>query len=120
MASRKLARRGSVRRRRRGRRNPGDTAVGSALAWLGGGAIVGAGFGVLTSSSKPTGALVGAEGALAVVGVAGLVVGAFSKKHRQAGFYTAGIGLGSLALLGLVTTLIPPMGTMTTTTTTTA
>lgn len=99
-----------ARRSHRGLGNPiaysGD--VPTALTWLGGGAVVGAGLGALTAANKPTGALQGAMSGVALVGVGGLVVAVFSKANRPAGFATAGIGLGGLALLGLATNLIKP------------
>jgi hypothetical protein len=85
-----------------------SSGVSTALTWLGGGAVVGAGLGALTAANKPTGALSGAMSGVALVGVGGLVVAVISKANRPAGFATAGIGLGGLALLGLATSLIKP------------
>jgi hypothetical protein len=90
---------------RRGFGNPDTSGVPTALTWLGGGAVVGAGLGALTQPNRPVGALNGAASGVALVGVGGLVVAIFDKSARPAGFATAGIGLGGLALLGLVMNL---------------
>ena len=99
-----------TRRRRTGLGNPVDSSgVPTALTWLGGGAVVGAGLGALTAPNKPVGALSGAMSGVALVGVGGLIVAVVSKPNRPAGFATAGIGLGGLAILGLVTSIAKPV-----------
>lgn len=88
-----------TRRRRRGlaRRNP-DSAIRGGLGYVGLGAGVGAGIGGLggamaTPQTVLPGALNGAVWGTAVTTVAGFVVGLVSKKNRDVGFATAGIGL---------------------------
>jgi hypothetical protein len=100
-----------ARRRRTGlaraRRNPStEDAVTSALGALTLGALVGAGAGALTQTPAATGALTGAESGVAVTGVGGLVVAIFSEKNRLTGLVTAGMGLGGLAILGVVTSIV--------------
>ncbi len=95
-------------RRNVGIGNPSSSDVATALHWLGGGAVVGAALGAITTAPITTGALNGAAGGVAIVGVGGLVVAIFDKSARPAGFATAGIGLGGLALLGLVGALVSP------------
>jgi hypothetical protein len=105
----------ALARRRRsglrgGRRNPTKTAVGTALKWLGTGALVGAAVGGIgaaagaTQASIPIGMLGGGSAGVAVTSLVGLVVGLVSPKNRDAGFVTAGVGLGSLLAVNLVTT----------------
>lgn len=90
--------------------------VSSALAWLGGAAIIGAGIGALSlPTDRARGALGGAESGLALVGIGGLVVAIFSPKSREAGLATAGIGLGGLALLGIAMSIVSPTSTTITT-----
>lgn len=97
-----------VRRRRTGLSNPniGSNDVGTAVGYLGLGALIGAGLGALTYTPRTQGALGGAATGVAVTGVGGLVVGIVSDKNRGAGIAAAGIGLGGLALLGLVGSLV--------------
>jgi hypothetical protein len=112
-AMKKLAR----RRRRTGlalaKRNPStENAVTSALGALTLGGLIGAGAGALTQTPAATGALTGAESGVAVVGVGGLVVAIFSDRSRLTGLVTAGMGLGGLALLGIITSIVQrPAGT---------
>ena len=92
-------------RRRTGLGNPtaiGSDDVGSAIGYLGLGALVGAGLGALAFVPRAQGALGGAASGVAVTGVGGLVVAIVSDKNRGAGLATAGIGLGGLVLVGLV------------------
>ena len=91
-------------RRRTGLGNPsiGSDDVGTAFGYLGLGALVGAGLGALTYVPRTQGALGGATTGVALTGVGGLVVAIVSDKNRGAGIATAGIGLGGLALLGIV------------------
>ena len=109
------------RRRRTGltryvRANPDSGAIPTAIGALTLGALVGAGAGAITQAPAATGALNGAEVGVAVTGVGGLVVAIFSAKSRMSGLATAGIGLGSLALLGLATNLLAKNAPSTTTT----
>jgi hypothetical protein len=95
----------SLARRRTGLGNPttiGSDDVGSAVGYLGLGALVGAGLGALTYTPRTQGALGGATTGVALTGVGGLVVAIASDKNRGAGLATAGIGLGGLVLVGIV------------------
>lgn len=94
----------SLARRRTGLGNPtiGSDDIGSAVGYLGLGALVGAGLGALTFVPRTEGALGGAATGVAVTSVGGIVVAIVSDKNRGAGIATAGIGLGGLVLLGLV------------------
>ena len=90
-------------RRHRGLGNPTSSSdVSTALSWLAGGALVGAGLGAVSSTPRTTGALTGAYSGVALVGVGGLGAAVVSPKNRGAGFATAAIGLGGLATLAVV------------------
>ena len=92
-----------ARRRHRGLGNPVNSSdLSTTFKWLGGGALVGAGLGALTYRPVTSGALGGAYAGVAIVGVGGIVVAVVSAQNRSEGIATAGIGLGGLALLGLV------------------
>jgi hypothetical protein len=96
-----------AKRNRKGLGNPiGSDDVGSALGYLALGGLIGAGLGAITIPDRAYGALNGAATGVAVTGVGGLVVAIFSDKNRGAGLATAGIGLGGLALVGLVGGLV--------------
>ena len=93
-----------ARRRQTGLSNPniGSNDVGTAVGYLGLGALVGAGLGAVAYVPRTQGALGGATTGVAVTGLGGLIVAIVSDKNRGAGLATAGIGLGGLVLLGLV------------------
>lgn len=93
---------------RRRRKNP-DSAVETALTWLGGGAAVGGGLGaIFNTQDRAMGALAGAESGVAVVGLGGLLLAVFDKPKRSEGFAAAGIGLGGLVLLGIAMGIANP------------
>lgn len=103
-----LARRGKGLRRKRAKPNP-SSSLGTAFTWLGGGALVGGGIGAVAApTNRAVGALGGAMSGVTLVSVVGFGVGVFSPRRREAGFYTAAVGLGGLIALGLVTSIVAP------------
>lgn len=94
------------RENRRRHRNPQASSMAEAGAWLTGGALVGAGIGALSQTPATTGALTGATSGVALVGVGGILVAIFSKKHRDAGITAAGLGLGGLVIAGLLSAIV--------------
>ena len=102
-----VAMRKAGKSRRRGRRNPTST-TGTALGYLAEAAVVGAVVGAIFNLSAPgPSALSGAQSGVALAGIGGLLFGIFDKKKRDVGFVTAGVGLGGLVLLSIVSSLIP-------------
>jgi hypothetical protein len=91
--------------------NPASgSAIGSALGYLGLGAGIGAGVGALGGAlSKPPevlgGAVAGGSVGVGVTALGGFIVGLVSVKNRNAGFATAGIGLGGLILINLASNI---------------
>jgi hypothetical protein len=102
------------RRRALARRNPIESRdIGRGIGWLGTGAVVGAAIGAVVgasangASATVSGALGGGFSGIAVTAVGSLVAAAVSKPLRSPGLAAAGIGLGSLMLLGIVGALAP-------------
>lgn len=99
-----------ARRRRTGLGNPGS-AVGDALPWVGGAALVGAALsataGAVASTGTSTGtsiaynSLAGASGGSGLAMLGGIVVALVSPKNRNAGLAAIGLGLGGSVLFGL-------------------
>lgn len=95
-------------------------AITSGLVALGVGAGVGGGLGAIggsmqTPSDAVGGAVAGASVGAGLTALGGFVVGLVSQKHRNAGFAAAGLGLGGLLVLNLVTTLSTKTSSATTT-----
>jgi hypothetical protein len=113
LRKRSMRRRRSITRRDRGLAyaNPtsGD-AIGVALGYLGLGAGIGAGVGALEGAlQKPPeilgGAVAGGSVGIGVTALGGFIVGLVSPNNRNAGFATAGIGLGGLILINLASNI---------------
>jgi hypothetical protein len=97
----------NLARRRSGLGNPiGSDDISRGVGWLGIGALVGAGLGAALSTPRTTGALNGGASGVAITSIGGLVVAAFSPSNRGAGIAAAGIGLGSLAIIGVTMSLV--------------
>jgi hypothetical protein len=108
--SRRLARR-SRRDRGLAYANPlSNDAIGKAIGYLGLGAGIGAGVGGIGGAvAKPPeilgGAVAGGSVGVGVTALGGFVVGLVSPRNRDAGFATAGIGLGALILVNLAASI---------------
>jgi hypothetical protein len=97
----------NLARRRTGLANPiGSDDISRGIGWLGIGALVGGGLGALMYTPRGWGALGGASTGVAVTAVGGLVAAAVSKPNRGAGIAAAGIGLGSLVIVGIASSLL--------------
>jgi hypothetical protein len=85
-------------------------AITSGLVALGVGGAVGGGLGAISGSMQTPpapldGAVGGASIGVGLTALGGFVVGLVSQKRRNAGFAAAGIGLGGLLVINLVTNL---------------
>jgi hypothetical protein len=92
-----------------------SSAIGGAIGYLGLGAAVGGGLGALGGAmAKPIDILGGAVGGGSVgvgaTALGGFVVGLVSPANRNVGFATAGIGLASLILVNLATSIAANAG----------
>jgi hypothetical protein len=99
----------SLARHRTGFGNP-ESAVGEALPWVGGTALVGAALsatagavqaaGTATGTNIAYGALAGASGGSGLAAIGGIIVALVSPKNRNAGLAAIGLGLGGSLLFG--------------------
>jgi hypothetical protein len=95
----------SLARRRTGFGNP-ESAVGDALPWVGGTALVGAALsatvsameGAATGANIAYNALAGASGGSGLATLGGIVVALVSPKNRNAGLAAIGLGIGGAFL----------------------
>lgn len=92
-----------ARRRRLAHRNPlAKHGVGDAISTTALFGLVGGGIGAAIHTPRGAGAVAGAQGGLALLGLGGLVVALVSKPLREQALVTTGVSLGGVLLLGAV------------------